>query len=87
MGTYIAIDALHKEGYTKRKINIDEYMNKMSEKRMKMVQTYVRLNGISEQHFRVKLHADETVNVIQNMQYIVTVFILIWVLTRNQSFY
>lgn len=62
-------------------------MNKMSEKRMNMAQTYVRLNGISAQHFRVKLHADETVNVIQNMQYIVTVFILIWVLTRNQSFY
>lgn len=48
-GTYIAIDALHKQGHTKRKINIAEYVKKMREKRMNMVQTYVSLNFVSTQ--------------------------------------
>lgn len=38
-GTYIAIDALHNE----HKFNIAEYVKKMREKRMNMVQTYVSL--------------------------------------------
>ncbi|XP_061170909.1 uncharacterized protein LOC133180387 [Saccostrea echinata] len=39
-GTYIAIDALYKAGKTNRKINIAEYVKKMRENRMNMVQTY-----------------------------------------------
>ncbi|XP_061170744.1 receptor-type tyrosine-protein phosphatase epsilon-like [Saccostrea echinata] len=39
-GTYIAIDALYKEGKTERKVNIAEYVKKMRENRMNMVQTY-----------------------------------------------
>ncbi|XP_065921950.1 receptor-type tyrosine-protein phosphatase mu isoform X1 [Magallana gigas] len=39
-GTYIAIDALHKEVQQENKINIAEYVKKMREKRMNMVQTY-----------------------------------------------
>ncbi|XP_061190825.1 receptor-type tyrosine-protein phosphatase T-like [Saccostrea echinata] len=39
-GTYIAIDALYKAGKTNRKINVAEYVKKMREKRMNMVQTY-----------------------------------------------
>nr|XP_034322449.1 receptor-type tyrosine-protein phosphatase epsilon [Crassostrea gigas] len=38
-GTYIAIDALHKEMQQENKINIAEYVKKMREKRMNMVQT------------------------------------------------
>ncbi|XP_061191084.1 receptor-type tyrosine-protein phosphatase T-like [Saccostrea echinata] len=39
-GTYIAIDALYKAGKTNKKINIAEYVKKMRENRMNMVQTY-----------------------------------------------
>lgn len=42
-GTYIAIDALYEEGQQKFKINIAEYVKKMREKRMNMVQTYVNI--------------------------------------------
>ncbi|XP_062605223.1 receptor-type tyrosine-protein phosphatase kappa-like, partial [Saccostrea cucullata] len=39
-GTYLAIDALYKTGKTERKINIAEYVKRMRENRMNMVQTY-----------------------------------------------
>ncbi|XP_061166271.1 receptor-type tyrosine-protein phosphatase epsilon-like [Saccostrea echinata] len=39
-GTYIAIDALYKVGKTERKVNIAEYVKRMRENRMNMVQTY-----------------------------------------------
>ncbi|XP_061170858.1 receptor-type tyrosine-protein phosphatase mu-like [Saccostrea echinata] len=39
-GTYIAIDSLYKEGESERKVNIAEYVKKMRENRMNMVQTY-----------------------------------------------
>ncbi|XP_061166264.1 receptor-type tyrosine-protein phosphatase mu-like [Saccostrea echinata] len=39
-GTYIAIDALYKAGKRDRKVNIAEYVKKMRENRMNMVQTY-----------------------------------------------
>lgn len=45
-GTYIAIDALFKEGQKNSKINIAEYVKKMRENRMNMVQTYVIINLI-----------------------------------------
>lgn len=45
-GTYIAIDALHKEVQQENKINIAEYVKKMREKRMNMVQTYVNRNYV-----------------------------------------
>lgn len=41
-GTYIAIDALYEE-CKQKKINIAEYVEKMREKRMNMVQTYVNI--------------------------------------------
>ena len=40
-GTYIAIDELGKTLQKSRKINIAEYVKKMRENRMNMVQTYV----------------------------------------------
>ncbi|XP_065921961.1 receptor-type tyrosine-protein phosphatase epsilon [Magallana gigas] len=45
-GTYIAIDALYEEGQQKSKINIAEYVRKMREKRMNMVQTYEQYKTI-----------------------------------------
>ncbi|XP_061166269.1 receptor-type tyrosine-protein phosphatase epsilon-like [Saccostrea echinata] len=39
-GTYIAIDALYKAGKIEGKVNIAEYVKKMRENRMNMVQTY-----------------------------------------------
>lgn len=42
-GTYIAIDALYEECEQKKKINVAEYVEKMREKRMNMVQTYVNI--------------------------------------------
>uniref|UniRef100_K1S1Z7 protein-tyrosine-phosphatase n=1 Tax=Magallana gigas TaxID=29159 RepID=K1S1Z7_MAGGI len=47
-GTYIAIDALYKEVQQENKINIAEYVKKMREKRMNMVQTY-RLMSVRHQ--------------------------------------
>ena len=40
-GTYIAIDVLSESLQKNRKINIAEYVKKMRENRMNMVQTYV----------------------------------------------
>jgi protein tyrosine phosphatase len=40
-GTYIAIDALHQVSKREKKINIAEYVKKMRDGRMNMVQTYV----------------------------------------------
>ena len=40
-GTYIALDALYKTGLKTRKVNIPEYVVKMRENRMNMVQTTV----------------------------------------------
>ncbi|XP_052695401.1 receptor-type tyrosine-protein phosphatase epsilon-like [Crassostrea angulata] len=45
-GTFIAIDALYEEGQQKSKINIAEYVRKMREKRMNMVQTYEQYKTI-----------------------------------------
>ncbi|XP_061170743.1 tyrosine-protein phosphatase 2-like [Saccostrea echinata] len=45
-GTYIAIDALYKAGKTERKVNIAEYVKKMRENRMNMVQTYEQYKTI-----------------------------------------
>uniref|UniRef100_A0A8W8NNF7 Receptor-type tyrosine-protein phosphatase kappa n=1 Tax=Magallana gigas TaxID=29159 RepID=A0A8W8NNF7_MAGGI len=45
-GTYIAIDALFKEGQKNSKINIAEYVKKMRENRMNMVQTYEQYKTI-----------------------------------------
>lgn len=42
-GTYIAIDALYEECKQKKRINIADYVEKMREKRMNMVQTYVNI--------------------------------------------
>ncbi|XP_061190386.1 receptor-type tyrosine-protein phosphatase T-like [Saccostrea echinata] len=39
-GTYIALDALYKAGKKEKKINIAEYIKRMRENRMNMVQTY-----------------------------------------------
>uniref|UniRef100_A0A8W8NXZ0 protein-tyrosine-phosphatase n=1 Tax=Magallana gigas TaxID=29159 RepID=A0A8W8NXZ0_MAGGI len=44
-GTYIAIDALYEE-CKQKKINIAEYVEKMREKRMNMVQTYEQYKAI-----------------------------------------
>lgn len=46
-GTYIAIDALLREGQRNSKINIAEYVKKIRENRMNMVQTYVNINIVS----------------------------------------
>jgi protein tyrosine phosphatase len=40
-GTYIALDALDQLGRKKGKVNVAEYVKKMRENRMNMVQTYV----------------------------------------------
>lgn len=40
-GTYIAIDVLFEAGKTDKKINIAEYVKKMRQNRMNMVQTFV----------------------------------------------
>ncbi|XP_056002216.1 receptor-type tyrosine-protein phosphatase alpha-like [Ostrea edulis] len=45
-GTYIAIDALHWAGKKDKKINIAEYVKKMRENRMNMVQTYEQYRSI-----------------------------------------
>uniref|UniRef100_A0A8W8P2I2 protein-tyrosine-phosphatase n=1 Tax=Magallana gigas TaxID=29159 RepID=A0A8W8P2I2_MAGGI len=45
-GTYIAIDALYEECKQKKRINIAEYVEKMREKRMNMVQTYEQYKAI-----------------------------------------
>ncbi|XP_056002215.1 receptor-type tyrosine-protein phosphatase mu-like isoform X2 [Ostrea edulis] len=45
-GTYIAIDALHRAGKKDKKINIAEYVKKMRENRMNMVQTYEQYRTI-----------------------------------------
>ncbi|XP_052695813.1 receptor-type tyrosine-protein phosphatase mu-like [Crassostrea angulata] len=45
-GTYIAIDALYEEGQCQSKINIAEYVRKMREKRINMVQTYEQYKTI-----------------------------------------
>ncbi|XP_052695812.1 receptor-type tyrosine-protein phosphatase zeta-like [Crassostrea angulata] len=45
-GTYIAIDALHKEVQLGNKINIAEYVQQMRKKRMNMVQTYEQYKTI-----------------------------------------
>nr|XP_034320243.1 receptor-type tyrosine-protein phosphatase zeta-like [Crassostrea gigas] len=45
-GTYIAIDALCEEGQHRSEINIAEYVRKMREKRMNMVQTYEQYKTI-----------------------------------------
>ena len=42
-GTYIAIDALGEALKKRKKINIAEYVKKMRENRMNMVQTYVNI--------------------------------------------
>eukprot|EP00105_Crassostrea_gigas_P040871 XP_019925019.1 PREDICTED: receptor-type tyrosine-protein phosphatase mu [Crassostrea gigas] len=45
-GTYIAIDALYEECKQKKRINIADYVEKMREKRMNMVQTYEQYKAI-----------------------------------------
>lgn len=45
-GTYIAIDVLYEAGKIDKKINIAEYVKKMRQKRMNMVQTYVSSNNV-----------------------------------------
>ncbi|XP_062620863.1 receptor-type tyrosine-protein phosphatase epsilon-like isoform X1 [Saccostrea cucullata] len=45
-GTYIALDALYKAGKSERKVNIAEYVKKMREGRMNMVQTYEQYQTI-----------------------------------------
>ncbi|XP_056002212.1 receptor-type tyrosine-protein phosphatase mu-like [Ostrea edulis] len=45
-GAYIAIDALHWAGKKDKKINIAEYVKKMRENRMNMVQTYEQYRTI-----------------------------------------
>lgn len=42
-GTFIAIDALYEEGQKTGIVSIAEYVTKMRETRMKMVQTYVKI--------------------------------------------
>ena len=42
-GTYIALDALYQEGKKTGKVNVAEFVRKMRENRMTMVQTYVRV--------------------------------------------
>ncbi|XP_061165606.1 receptor-type tyrosine-protein phosphatase epsilon-like [Saccostrea echinata] len=39
-GTYIALDALERKGRKRKKVNVAEYVKKMRENRMNMVQTY-----------------------------------------------
>lgn len=46
-GTFIAIDALYEEGQKTGIVNIAEYVTKMREKRMNMVQTYVNICKIA----------------------------------------
>jgi receptor-type tyrosine-protein phosphatase A len=43
-GTYIALDALNQLGRKKGNVNVAEYVKKMRENRMNMVQTYVSLH-------------------------------------------
>lgn len=45
-GTYIAIDVLYEAGKIDKKIKIAEYVKKMRENRMNMVQTYVSSNDV-----------------------------------------
>lgn len=45
-GTYIAIDVLYEAGKIDKKINIAEYVKKMRQNRMNMVQTYVSSNDV-----------------------------------------
>lgn len=45
-GTYIAIDVLYEAGKIDKKINIAEYVKKMRQKRMNMVQTSVSSNYV-----------------------------------------
>lgn len=45
-GTYIAIDVLYEAGKIDKKINIAEYVKKMRQNRMNMVQTYVSSNAV-----------------------------------------
>ncbi|XP_062612923.1 receptor-type tyrosine-protein phosphatase epsilon-like isoform X2 [Saccostrea cucullata] len=45
-GTYVALDALYKAGKSERKVNIAEYVKKMREGRMNMVQTYEQYKTI-----------------------------------------
>jgi protein tyrosine phosphatase len=40
-GTYIALDALSQIGRKTKKVNVSNYIRKMRENRMTMVQTYV----------------------------------------------
>ena len=42
-GTYIALDALFQEGKKTGKVNVAEFVRKLRENRMTMVQTYVRV--------------------------------------------
>ena len=42
-GTYIALDALYQEGKKTGKVNVAEFVRKMRDNRMTMVQTYVRV--------------------------------------------
>lgn len=42
-GTFIAIDALYEEGQKTGIVSIAEYVTKMRETRMKMVQTYLKI--------------------------------------------
>uniref|UniRef100_A0A8W8NZK0 protein-tyrosine-phosphatase n=1 Tax=Magallana gigas TaxID=29159 RepID=A0A8W8NZK0_MAGGI len=76
-GTYIAIDALLREGQKNSKINIAECVKKIRENRMNMVQTYEQYKTIyqtlhlmfmspstvqSETEFLKKLHTENTEN-------------------------
>lgn len=45
-GTYIAIDVLYEAGKIDKKINIAEYVKKMRQNWMNMVQTYVSYNDV-----------------------------------------
>lgn len=45
-GTYIAIDVLYEAGKKDKNINIAEYVKKMRQNRMNMVQTYVSSNDV-----------------------------------------
>lgn len=45
-GTFVAIDASFRESQRNSKINIAEYVMKMRENRINMVQTYVNINMI-----------------------------------------
>nr|XP_034320230.1 uncharacterized protein LOC117687579 isoform X2 [Crassostrea gigas] len=70
-GTFIAIDALYEEGQKTGKVYIADYVTKMREKRMNMVQTYEQYKTIFltlYEMFKEPTACHNTGNSIQNLQ-------------------